>query len=332
MSGPLADLRDAYRDARIVLLVGPSNYEAACLLNQTVAVLKLPVFDLFASTSEIRRQEFDVLLDFGPWARLNAILTALSGAKFTLGFRTSGQHRHYAYDLSVEHSPDVHELENHRKLVSALSIRCWRQPRIAKRQIWNVPNLGWSKPYLVFHLWAGGSAAKHKEWPIERWIKLAEHFAEKEYQIVVTGAPSQRAANERVINAINPHQRSSVHNQAGLSLAETSAVIVGSALVVSVDTGIMHMAAGLDASLVALMGPASCRRWGPVSKRAFVIESSLRGCGYLNLGFEIPATPPKCMEAISFDTVRAACEGALLLDKIRLVPPVETRNSDRKSM
>src|SRR2546423_8788943 len=96
MSGPLADLRDTYRDARIVLMVGPSNYEAAILLNPTVDVVKLPVFDLFASMIEIRRQELDVLLDFGPWARLNAIITALSGAKFTAGFRTARQYRHYA--------------------------------------------------------------------------------------------------------------------------------------------------------------------------------------------------------------------------------------------
>jgi len=195
-----------------------------------------------------------------------------------------------------------------------------------------MPNLPWPKPYLVFHLWAGGTAAKHKEWPVDRWVKLVEHFAEREYQMVLTGGPSQRAANERVIDAVNPSQRSSVHNGAGLSLTETSAVIAGSALVVSVDTGVMHLAAALDACLIALMGPASSRRWGPISTRAVVIDSPLHGCGYLNLGFEIPAVPPKCMEAIRFDTVRAACEGALLPDKVRPVRPAEAGIGDRNSI
>jgi heptosyltransferase III len=318
MSGPLADLRKRYRNAEVFLLAGPTNYEAACILNPAVNIVKLPIFNLLAAIIEIRRRKLDVLLDFGPWARLNAILTALSGARFTAGFRTAGQYRHYAYDLPVEHSPDVHELDNHRKLVSFLNLGYRHQPRIARWQIPSMLNSSWSKPYLVFHLWAGGTAAKHKEWPIDRWIKLAEHFTEKGYRIVLTGGSSQRTANDRVIEAISRNRRLSVYNQAGLSLAETSAVIAGSALVVSVDTGVMHLSAALDARLVALMGPASRRRWGPVSKRASVIESSLSGCGYLNLGFEIPGNPPKCMEAISFDAVCAACEEALLADTIRL--------------
>ena len=43
MSGPLADLRRAYAQAEIVLLTGPSNYEAACLLDGMDRVIKLPI-------------------------------------------------------------------------------------------------------------------------------------------------------------------------------------------------------------------------------------------------------------------------------------------------
>ena len=317
MSGPLADLRSRYRSSQIYLLVGPSNYEAACLLNPAVTVVKLPIFDLFTSIWEIRKRELDVLLDFGPWARLNAILTALSGAKFTAGFRTAGQYRHYAYDLSVEHSPDLHELDNHRNLVSVLNISSQHQPCVDSEQVSCRPKSICAKPYLVFHLWAGGTAARHKEWPTNRWIKLAERFSEKGYAIVFTGSSSQRLANEHVINAAKPSLRTCMYNQAGLTLAETSALIAGSALVVSVDTGVMHLAAALSAPLVALMGAASRRRWGPVSELAHVVESPLDGCGYLNLGFEVPGSPPKCMEAISFDAVCGACEQALLDHEIR---------------
>jgi ADP-heptose:LPS heptosyltransferase len=332
MSGPLADLREAYRDACVLLFVGSSNYEAARILTHDVDIVRLPVFDLLASVLRIRRQKLDVLLDFGPWARLNAILTALSGAKFTAGFQTAGQYRHYAYDLSVEHSPNTHELENHRKLMSAMNIRCHHQPRIPKGRVSEILNCSCSKRYVVFHQWAGGSAAKHKEWPILRWQRLAEYFVEKGYDVVLTGSSSQRTANDRVIDTINPNQRMSVHNQAGLSLAETSTLIVGSALVVSVDTGVMHLASAFDARLVALMGPASHKRWGPIGKYALVVESPLDGCGYLNLGFEIPPYPPKCMEAISFDAVRAACEKALLDGKRYPCEFTDEISSDRSSV
>ena len=46
------------------------------------------------------------------------------------------------------------------------------------------------------------------------------------------------------------------------------------------------MAAATGVPLVALHGPSSPHRWGPVSKNAIVVEPPLRGCGFLNLGFE----------------------------------------------
>src|SRR5580658_8328503 len=73
MSGPVADLRAQHRHARITLVSGPSNYEIACMVNHVDKVIRLPVFNPVASLSLLRAQRFDVLLDFGPWCRLNAL-------------------------------------------------------------------------------------------------------------------------------------------------------------------------------------------------------------------------------------------------------------------
>jgi ADP-heptose:LPS heptosyltransferase len=319
MSAPLADLRSAYRNAEILLLVGPSNYDAACLLSAADSVIKLPVFDPLSAILQIRQLKLDLLLDFGPWARLNAILAAFSRAKFTAGFRTAAQHRHYSYDLAVDHLGDSHELDNYRSLVSQLDLPCRHRPRIDIEQILSTPDQKMLNPYLVFHLWPGGTGCKLKQWPVERWVRLAEHFIDGGYRIVLTGAPSQKFANDAVVDAVSVTRRRLVYNQAGLSLSETAALLHLARLVVSVDTGVMHMAAALEVPLVALMGPACRRRWGPISASASVLESPLTGCGYLNLGFEIPKNPPKCMEAISLEAVLAQCKDALLLGRR---PPV----------
>jgi ADP-heptose:LPS heptosyltransferase len=312
MSAPLADVRAAYRDAEICLLVGPSNYDAACLLGTADSVIELPVFDPMAAIFLIRKLKLDLLLDFGPWARLNAILSGLSQATFIVGFRTKGQYRHYTYDVAVDHLSDVHELENYRRLLSGLNLTSTHTPKIAREKILPVLGERVSAPYVVFHLWPGGTGSSLKQWPVERWVKLAEHLVAKGYRIVFTGGPSQRSANDKVIEKVNASRRGLIHNQAGISLVKTAARLLCANLVVSVDTGVMHMAAALDVPLVALMGPASRRRWGPISDSACVLDSPLNGCGYLDLGFEIPRQPPKCMEAISFETVLAACERTLL--------------------
>ena len=54
----------------------------------------------------------------------------------------------------------------------------------------------------------------------------------------------------------------------------------------SVNTGVMHVAAALEVPTIALNGPTSGRRWGPVGVHTRCVASPLIPDGYLNLGFE----------------------------------------------
>jgi heptosyltransferase I len=78
-------------------------------------------------------------------------------------------------------------------------------------------------------------------------------------------------------------------------------------MVVSVDTGIMHLAAALDMPVIGLHGPTSSKRWGPIGRNAVAIDSSDPRAGYLYLGFERSVDPPPCMEAISYEKVLDEC-------------------------
>lgn len=311
MSGPLADLRRAYTQAEIVLLTGPSNYEAACLLDGVDRVIKLPVFSPVAAIKAVRRQKFDLLLDFGPWSRLNAILAVCSGSGFIGGFRTAAQGRHFGYDLVVEHSENAHEFENHRGLLRALGVMPSHAPslRYESPERRTFDNL--SARFAVFHLWPGGSAAKLKEWPIGRWVALAEDFAADKIDVVFTGAANQRPLNDSVIVEVKDSVRSRMKNAAGASLSETLQLLSDAELVVSVDTGVMHMAAASGVPLVALHGPSSPERWGPVSENALVVVPPIGGCGFLSLGFEKLRNCPQCMNAISYGKVKTACDAVL---------------------
>jgi heptosyltransferase-3 len=80
---------------------------------------------------------------------------------------------------------------------------------------------------------------------------------------------------------------------------------------VSVNTGIMHLAAAMNVPLVALHGPTSARRWGPLGPHTVALESPCQGCGYLDLGFEYKRQPRDCMNAISYRMVREACDRVL---------------------
>jgi heptosyltransferase I len=311
MSGPLADLRTAYPEAQIVYFSGPSNYEAACLLEGADLVVKLPVFSPLHAIRQVREQNIDLLVDFGPWCRLNAIIAIFSGADFIAGFRTGDQGRHFGYDLVVDHSEDAHELENHRGLIRALGIRPSHPPLLRCDPGGSQKVYDFSRRFVVFHLWPGGSAARHKLWPLGRWVALAEDLAVDRYDVVFTAAADQQQLNDSVINAVNPSLRSRMRNAAGLSLRETLRLLARADLVVSVDTGVMHMAAALGVSLVALHGPSSPRRWGPIGEKATVVEAATSGCGFLSLGFEKAPGAPPCMNAISYGRVKGVCNALL---------------------
>jgi ADP-heptose:LPS heptosyltransferase len=226
-----------------------------------------------------------------------------SQASFTVGFQTRRQYRHYGYDLSVEHSSEVHELENYRRLLRALGVETHSQPFLRSPQ----EGVALSRAFAVFHLWPGGKLKKLKEWPSDRWIRLIEDFTDRDMDVVLTGAESDYACNDALLALISSRSRGLVKNVAGVSLKETARILAQSSLVVSVNTGVMHMAAALGVPLVALHGPTSSRRWGPVSDAAIVVDSPLAGCGYLNLGWERPLRAPACMDCISYEMVRDAC-------------------------
>jgi heptosyltransferase I len=130
-------------------------------------------------------------------------------------------------------------------------------------------------------------------------------------RIALTGGPADAERNDRLISGLDPLAASWVTNVAGFALKETAAILASAKLVVSVDTGLMHMAAAIGVPLVALHGPTSSKRWGPVSHRAVVVESALEGCGYISLGWEHSPDSPACMSCIAIEAVHCACQRLL---------------------
>jgi ADP-heptose:LPS heptosyltransferase len=70
----------------------------------------------------VRRTDFDLFIDSDSWPRVSAMITAITRSRFTVGFECPGQSRHYAYDVQVPHSNEIHELENYRNLLRAIRI------------------------------------------------------------------------------------------------------------------------------------------------------------------------------------------------------------------
>src|ERR1700676_3583317 len=74
MSAVIADLRHAFPNASITFFSGESNFEIAGMLEGVNRVVKLSTCNLAAGVGLLRSIAIDVIIDFGQWSRLEALL------------------------------------------------------------------------------------------------------------------------------------------------------------------------------------------------------------------------------------------------------------------
>ena len=157
---------------------------------------------------------------------------------------------------------------------------------------------GGGGPFLAI---APGAAHATKRWPLDHWRVLAERLRRMGFALLAVGGPDDRA----LITELG----AGVVNAAGeLSLQETGACLARARVVVSGDTGVMHMATGVGTPVVALFGP-TVEEFGffPYRARATVIQRNLTCRPCSAMGSErCPLGHHRCLVDIVPDEVAAA--------------------------
>jgi len=122
---------------------------------------------------------------------------------------------------------------------------------------------------------APGARHHTKMWPLERFADLAGKFIENGLfsGVAILGDQSERTLGDRIVS-VAPER---IINLAGkLTIRETAAMISHLPLILTNDSGLMHMATAVDTPVAALFGPTS-RELGffPLGRKTHVIETSL---------------------------------------------------------
>ncbi len=304
MSAAVTNLRNSYKDAVIDVFCGTSNADAVRLIDGIDNVIVIPVKHPCRSIKAIREKgEYDIWFDFGPWPRINAIYSFFSLSRFTVGFNTKGQYRHFLYDKTVLHS-SIHEIDNQLHLIGFLVNNPVRELSIIS------PEISTDNKLIVFHPFPGGSKLHLKKWPDSRWNKLAEFLLNKGCHIKVTGGQENNLEAKQMFQDIS--SRPEFEIVAGvLSLKDTVKLLKTARLVISVDTGVMHLASALGVDLISLHGPTAPERWGPLNKNSTALIGEIDCSPCLGLGFESKCKENRCMKNISVEQVIEAEENLL---------------------
>lgn len=112
-----------------------------------------------------------------------------------------------------------------------------------------------------------GDMALERRWPKERVAEFLRLLADSEdVNIVLTGSPGERAYVDAVVAASGVPER--LVNIAGrISIAELVALYAHADLVVTNDSGPLHIACAAGAPTVSLFGPETPTLYGPLCAR-----------------------------------------------------------------
>jgi len=160
-----------------------------------------------------------------------------------------------------------------------------------------------SSPLVVIHPVAKWPT---KQWPLENFAQLADNLVGKGASLVFTGSPDDREAVQSILGQIQNHQR--VVNLAGKTgLKELAGLFSLADLVLTPDTGPMHLAAAVQAPLIALFGPTAPWRTGPYGNNHVILRKPL-ACSPC---FKKKCPTMECMKSLSVEEVLEAVEKKL---------------------
>jgi heptosyltransferase-2 len=117
---------------------------------------------------------------------------------------------------------------------------------------------------------APGATWATKRWAPERFAATADALAARGASIVLAGGQGDREAFDAFRAAVKAPVAADLSS---LSVEGLAAAIERVDLLVSCDSGPVHLASALGTPVIAVFGPTSPVRWGPLGSRARVVRT-----------------------------------------------------------
>lgn len=133
------------------------------------------------------------------------------------------------------------------------------------------------KKQLIFC--PGAEFGPAKQWPATHYAELADTFIQQGWQVLILGSQADDAIATDIINHLDLANQASIFNLCGdTELSEAIDLIDTADLVVSNDSGLMHIAAALQKTLIAIYGPTSPNFTPPLAHNAHIVQIDV-DCG-----------------------------------------------------
>lgn len=279
---------------------------------------RLLCYDRPSELLQALRCGYDAVIDTEQSHRLSAVVARIASAPVKIGFDTNERRRMFTNPIPYSH--DDYEVVNFAHLLEPLGTEAGTVEMVTP--FLSVPSAASSKAAGLleslhderFVVVFPGASISERRWGADRFRRVAEMLSVFGIRIVVVGGKEDHRQGEVIVTG------GLGLNLAGLtSLSETAAVIQKSSLLVSGDSGVLHIAVGLGTPTVSLFGPGRAKKWAPQGGQNIVINKRLPCSPCTTFG----TTPPcpinaQCMREITVDEVVNAI--TMVLTRVGAMP------------
>ena len=324
----IRDVRSLAPAAQIDLVVGSWNADLARAIPFVNRVLTLDakwlardgtglgVAPLLSEARRWRTAKYDVAINFEPDVRSNLLL-AVSGAAWTAGWTSGGGGP--VLDQALDFDPGSHTTANARRLIRAVLGEAPPESggaflaipdaalRAASLRLRETDGRG---TLVALHV-SGGRPIK--QWDLDRFTEVAARLVDtRGARIVLTGSRGDRLLVDHVRTALPT--RAVIDAAGDIDLLELAALLTKVDLLITGDTGPMHLAAAVGTPVVAVFGPSDPARYAPAERIHRIVRVDLP-CSPCNRIRQPPARcighTPDCLTGVSSAAVLDAALSVL---------------------
>jgi len=296
----ISELKKVYPGAVVDVLAEKRNGSVFSLSPDVARIWR---YDNPTELFMVIRNVYDVVIDAEQWHRLSAIVAKMTQAPLSVGYATN--ERGNLFTHAIPYLQDDYEADSFLHLVEPLTGKLSidiREPFLVipgdlTKKVQKLLTMISAKKIVA--LFPGGSI-RERRWGNNRFHLVARDLEKQGYAVIIIGDSSDREAGSEIAADLQ-----NVIDFCGrLSLVETAAVLKESSLLITGDSGMMHIGFGVGIKTLSLFGPGIEKKWAPRGPAHVVMNKHLPCSPCTKFGY----TPrckinAECMKRISADEV-----------------------------
>ncbi len=256
------------------------------------------------SLIKVCTKQYNAVFDTEQSHFLSTVLSGLIRSDLRIGFKTCSRQKIYHQSVAYDHK--TYEAEMFWQLF-ALAYPMYPCFRFDFPYFNPGPDSVFSKKlsslkHKKFICLFPGATINERHWPENRWARVIDWIGTKNIIPVLIGGKKEKTICANIMAMCSTEK--AVNMCARLFINETVQLFYNASILVSTDSGILHLGVLCNIPTISLFGPGIAEKWAPEGKKHIVINAGLCCSPCTRFG----TTPPcpnhnECMKKITSDMV-----------------------------